>query len=233
MNARIDHLVVVADTLAQGAAWCEAMFGAAPEAGGRHALMGTHNCVLAIGSAAFPNCYLEIIAIDPDAPAPPRPRWFAMDDATLRHAVRQQPRWVHAAARTQMIEMQRWGLINCGLNPGTLVAAQRDTANGRLRWRITVRDDGRTECAGALPTLIEWQGPHPCDGLRPSPVALRELVLRGLPAQAAAVLQLAAAQTSNEPGAALSATFDTPRGCVQIHSWQAAPRPNGAAEGTP
>jgi hypothetical protein len=219
VNARIDHLVVVADSLAQGAAWCEATLGVLPEAGGRHVLMGTHNRLLAIGSQAYPACYLEIIAIDPDAPAPQRPRWFAMDDAALRDAVRERPRLVHAVARTQMIEMQRWGLINCGLNPGTLVAAQRDTPKGRLSWRITVRDDGRTECAGALPTLIEWQGPHPCDGLDASPVALRALVLRGLPAQAVAVLQLPAVQIANEPGAALSATFDMPRGRVAIDGW--------------
>ena len=41
-----------------------------PGSGGRHALMGTHNRVFAIGSEAFPRAYFEIIAIDPDAPDP-------------------------------------------------------------------------------------------------------------------------------------------------------------------
>lgn len=224
MNARIDHLVVVADSLEQGSHWCEATLGAAPVAGGRHPLMGTHNRLLAIGSERYPQSYLEIIAIDPDAPAPSRPRWMAMDDPALRAAVHEAPRFVHVAARTSMIEMVRWGLINCGLNPGVPMAAERATPAGLLKWRITVRDDGLAECDGALPTLIEWQGPHPCDRLPPSSVQLRELTLRGLPSQALEVLKLPAVSTparkreaTREP--ALSATFDTPRGTVTLDSW--------------
>ena len=224
MNARVDHLVIVADTLEQGAHWCETTLGAAPVAGGRHALMATHNRLLSIGGDRFPSSYLEIIAIDPDAATPGRPRWFGMDDPALQAAARAAPRLVHAVARTTMIDMVRWGLINCGLNPGVPVAAERDTPAGVLKWRITVPDDGRLECAGALPTLIEWQGPHPCDRLPASPVVLRELTLRGLPAQAFDVLKLPAVHTrpaGGEPprGPALSATFDTPRGVVTLDSW--------------
>jgi len=224
MNARIDHLVVVADSLEQGSHWCEATLGAAPVAGGGHPLMGTHNRLLAIGGERFPQTYLEIIAIDPDAPAPGRPRWMAMDDPALRAAVRAAPRFVHVVARTSMIEMVRWGLINCGLNPGVPIAAERDSPAGLLKWRITVRDDGLTECAGALPTLIEWHGPHPCDRLPASAVQLRELTLRGLPSQALDVLKLPAVSTPARereatPAPALSATFDTPRGAVSLDSW--------------
>jgi hypothetical protein len=221
VSSRIDHLVIGADSLEQGMAWCERTLGVQPAGGGRHPLMGTHNRLLAIGSERFPECYLEIIAIDPVAAAPARPRWFGLDDAALQAALREQPRLLHAVARTQMIEMLRWGLINSGLNPGEPVAAQRETPNGLLKWRITVRADGRTECAGALPTLIEWQGPHPYEHLPRSPVALRELVLRGVPAQALDVLKLPAVQA--EPlgaGAPLSATFDTPRGRVVLDAWR-------------
>jgi len=121
-----------------------------------------------------------------------------MDDPALQAAARSAPRLVHAVARTTMIEMVRWGLINCGLNPGVPIAAERDAPAGLLKWRITVRDDGRIECAGALPTLIEWQGPHPCDRLPASPVVLRELTLRGLPAPDAdwSALQVGAAVTA-------------------------------------
>ncbi|HSW25124.1 MAG TPA: VOC family protein [Burkholderiaceae bacterium] len=224
MNARVDHLVIVADTLEQGAHWCETTLGASPVAGGRHALMSTHNRLLAISGERFPNTYLELIAIDRDAAAPARPRWFNMDDPALQAAVREAPRFVHAVARTPMIEMVRWGLINCGLNPGVPIAAERDTPAGVLKWRITLRDDGRIECAGALPTLIEWQGPHPCDRLPASPVVLRELTLRGLPAQALDVLKLPAVRAlpgggASARGPALSATFDTPRGAVTLDSW--------------
>lgn len=224
MNARIDHLAVVADSLEQGARWCEEAFGVAPAAGGKHPLMGTHNRLLMISSESFPATYLEIIALDPEAPAPPRPRWFCMDDAALQAAVREQPRLVHAIARTQMIEMLRWGLINCGCNPGVPIAMYRDTPQARLNWRITVRDDGRTECGGALPTLIERQGPgHPCDRLPASGVSLHELVLRGVPPRALDVLKLPAVQTvvlREGAASALSATFDTPRGRVVLDAWQ-------------
>jgi Glyoxalase-like domain len=224
MNARVDHLVIVADTLEQGSHWCETTLGAAPVAGGRHALMGTHNRLLAIGGDRFPGTYLEIIAIDRDAAAPGRPRWFGMDDPALQAAARIAPRLVHVVARTTMIEMVRWGLINCGLNPGAPIAAERDTPAGLLKWRITVRDDGRLENAGALPTLIEWQGPHPCDRLPPSPVVLRELTLRGLSPQALDVLKLPAVQAlpggnASTRAPALSATLDTPCGAVTLDSW--------------
>ncbi|HEU5293269.1 MAG TPA: VOC family protein [Burkholderiaceae bacterium] len=222
MNACVDHLVVVADTLEQGTQWCEATLGVEPASGGRHPLMGTHNRLLAIGAERFPDVYLEIIAVDPDAPAPGRARWYEMDDAALRAAVRERPRLVHAVARTTKIEMLRWGLINCGLNPGTLLAVQRDTPHGRLSWRLTVRDDGRFECAGALPTLIEWQGPHPCDHLSASPVVLNELILRGVPPRVADVLKLPAVQMSerNEGDGMLRAVFDTPRGRVALDAWR-------------
>jgi Glyoxalase-like domain len=224
MTSRIDHLIVVADTLDQGTQWCEATLGALPVAGGRHALMSTHNRLLAISSERFPQCYLEVIAIDPDAPPPARARWFGMDGAALREAVREAPRFVHAAARTQMIEMLRWGLINCGIHPGDPIAAHRDTPAGRLSWRIMLRDDGTLACGGAVPTLIEWQGPHPSERLPPSSVALRELELRGLPPRAADVLKLAAVRSepsSNEaaPQPTWCATFDTPRGSVTLPSW--------------
>ncbi|HEY6352859.1 MAG TPA: VOC family protein [Burkholderiaceae bacterium] len=224
MNARVDHLVIVADTLEQGSQWCETTLGAEPVTGGQHPLMGTHNRLLAIGGDRFPSAYLEIIAIDRSAAAPARPRWFTMDDPALQAAARTAPRLVHAVARTPMIEMVRWGLINCGLDPGVPIAAERDTPAGMLKWRITVRDDGGIECAGALPTLIEWQGPHPCDRLPASPVVLRGLILRGLLPQAIGVLKLAAVQALPRGGAstrepALSATFDTPRGAVTLDSW--------------
>jgi hypothetical protein len=87
-----------------------------------------------------------------------------------------------------------------------------------------VRDDGRLENAGALPTLIEWQGPHPCERLPPSPVVLRELTLRGLSPQALDVLKLPAVQAlpggdASTRAPALSATLDTPRGAVTLDSW--------------
>jgi Glyoxalase-like domain len=65
MNGRVDHLVVAADTLEQGASWCEATLGVAPAPGGEHPLMGTHNRLLRIATVNYPRAYLEIIAAQP------------------------------------------------------------------------------------------------------------------------------------------------------------------------
>jgi Glyoxalase-like domain len=215
VNTELDHLVVVAHTLEQGVAWCEATLGVTPGPGGTHALMGTHNRLLAIGGEAFPRSFLEVIAIDPNAPPPGRARWFGMDEPALQAAVMHEPRLVHAVLRSPNVEMMRWGLINRGLNPGTLVAVQR----GALRWRILLRDDGQLECDGTLPTLIEWAGAHPTDAMPASGVQLRTLQARELPTQARDVLRWRGPQFLPAPAPLLCALFDTPRGPVELACW--------------
>jgi hypothetical protein len=212
----IDHLVIVAATLDQGVRWAEATFGATPAPGGRHALMGTHNRLFALAAPA--DAYLEIIAIDPDAPPPGRPRWFGIDEPSLQAAVREAPRLVHFVARCDDIEALRRDLTAAGFDPGPALAAERETPHGTLRWRITVRDDGRPLARGALPTLIEWRGRHPAASLPSSGLALERLTLRGVPEQAAAVLRLQGAELAAAPGPALEARFATPRGPVTLTS---------------
>ena len=62
--AKLDHLVVMANSLVEGVAWCDAALGTTPGPGGEHPLMGTHNRLLRIDCAEFPRAYLEIIAIN-------------------------------------------------------------------------------------------------------------------------------------------------------------------------
>ena len=54
MTLAVDHLVVAAASLAQGAAWCEATLGVTPGPGGTHVLFGTHNRLLKIATPTFP-----------------------------------------------------------------------------------------------------------------------------------------------------------------------------------
>jgi hypothetical protein len=217
VKCQVDHLVVAAASLEQGAAWCEAVLGVAPAPGGKHVGMGTHNRLLATGSAAFARSYLEIIAIDPEAAPPSRPRWFGLDDAALQAVLRQGPRLLHMVARCPQLDATLAALAALGVEAGQPVAAQRASAHGLLRWRIAGRADGRLLLGGALPTLIEWQDMHPSDQLPPSAVALRSLSLGGLPAPVAAALGLQGVSCARQ-GAALSAAFDTPRGVVQLDS---------------
>ena len=50
---RLDHLVVLADTLSEGVSWCEATLGVTPGPGGEHPLFGTHNRLLSIAAPAL------------------------------------------------------------------------------------------------------------------------------------------------------------------------------------
>lgn len=217
----VDHLVVAADSLAQGVAWCEQVLGVTPGPGGKHPLMSTHNRLLRLGGD-FPDAYLEIIAIDPDAPPPGRARWFGLDRPELQAALHDSPRLVQMVVRTRQAEMLRWGLINRGIDPGRPLAAERDTPQGRLSWRIVVRDDGANACEGLMPTLIEWQGRHPTEDMPASPLRLAEVTLAGLPPAAVELLRLRGVATPAAGVAApgLRVALDTPRGRVEWESFQ-------------
>ncbi len=220
MNTQLDHLVVAAHTLEQGLAWCESTLGVTPGPGGRHVLFGTHNRLLKIATAVFENAYLEIIAIDPQAAAPARPRWFGLDDPALQQQLREAPQLVHVVARSPQLDMHRWGLIQVGLQPGEPVKAGRDTPQGPLAWEILVRPDGQPLCGGALPTLIQWQGRHPAQAMPASGVTLQALTLRGVPARAAKVLRLRGVQVLDgaADGPAVEAVLVTPGGEVRLCS---------------
>ncbi len=82
--------------LADGVAWVEATLGVPMQPGGRHPTMGTHNALLRLGRSA----YLEVIAIDPDAPPPSRPRWYGLDDLAPDAPARLAT-WVVAGRRSR------------------------------------------------------------------------------------------------------------------------------------
>ena len=218
-TALVDHLVVAATDLEQGVAWCEATLGMTPGPGGQHGLMGTHNRLLKIATTTYPDAYLEIIAIDPEAPPPGRVRWFGLDDAALQSRLREQgPRLVQFVARSTMLDMHRWGLITVGCKPGDPVSASRQTATGLLEWQILLRDDGGNDCGGALPTLLQWHGQHPAQAMPDSGVHLRALALQGLPDRARDVLRLRGVAVSPQPGVAITAMLTTPRGDVVLQT---------------
>lgn len=205
MNCELDHLVVVAATLEQGVAWCEATLGVTPGPGGAHPTMGTHNRLLALGdpSGAFPRAYLEIIAIDPAAPAPAHPRWFGMDDPALQAAVAQSPRLVHAVLRSPDIAAMQQGLAAGALRP---------FARGVYRWRLLLPDEA------TVPTLIEWQSDHPTAAMPASGVQLTALAARELPPRVRDVLRWRGPEFAAAPAPQLAATFATPAGVVTLIS---------------
>lgn len=217
MSWALDHLVVAARGLDEGVAWCEATLGFVPGAGGRHPLMGTHNRVFAIGSPRFPRAYFEIIAIDPQAPVPDRPRWFDLDRPELQRAIERGPALIHWVARCTRLDDELAALRAQGIDRGEALAAERPTPAGVLRWRIAVRPDGRRLAGGALPTLIEWGEAHPADTLRASGVVLQSVTLRGLPAAVCGRLPGGIVHAEG-PGAPLVATLATPRGPITLNA---------------
>ncbi|HYD66926.1 VOC family protein [Azospirillum sp.] len=157
-RSRIDHVTVAAATLDQGVAYAARVLGVAPPAGGAHPRMGTHNHLMTLGDGLF----LEVIAVDPQAPAPGRPRWFALDDADLGADLRARgPRLVTWVARTDDIR------ATAAASPVDLGPAER-MSRGELEWLITIPADGGLPDHGAMPTLIQWpeDRPHPASGMR-------------------------------------------------------------------
>ena len=196
----LDHLVVACADLGAGTAWAEDALGATLAPGGRHAAMGTHNRLIGCGDS-----YLEVIAVDPGAPAPGRPRWFGLDG--FRGAPR-LANWVCAADDLDAALREA--------PPGT--GTPLDLARGDLRWRMAIPADGRLPFDGAFPALIAWQGAaHPRDRLPDSGLRLTRLEIAHPDALALAeALQPLIADPRvvivTGPAKAMRATFDGPHG---------------------
>ena len=224
MNS-VDHLVVLAPSLAEGVAWCEATLGVVPGPGGEHPLMGTHNRLIPVNTAAFPRAYLEIIAINREA-VPQRAagakRWFDLDDETLQARLRTQgPQLAHWVAEVPDLPQALATLSAQGIDRGQVVAASRPTPQGLLRWQISVRDDGQRLLGGCLPTLIQWGDTHPTQAMADQGVALESLALAhpqaGALRQALDAVGLGAIPVHTGP-ARLQARLRTPRGPVNLIS---------------
>ena len=169
----LDHLAVAADSLAQGTAHVREALGLDIPPGGRHPLMGTHNRLMRLGEDEF----LEVIAIDPDAPPPVRPRWFALD----RRAER-RPRLATWIVRTDDLD---GALARLPRECGPAVGLERDG----LRWRLSVPEDGSMPFDGAFPTVIEWpMRPLPATRMAERGAALERLVVRHPEAERARAL---------------------------------------------
>jgi hypothetical protein len=157
----LDHIVVTAPDLEIGAEWVRDLLGATPEPGGAHPAMGTHNRLLRLGDKA----YLEVIAPNPAAPPPQRPRWFELD----RVERDSPPRLAAWVARTPDI---RSAADACSEPLGKVEPMSR----GELEWLITIPQGGSLPLGGVAPMLIEWQTRvHPAARLRESGCALLEL----------------------------------------------------------
>ncbi len=155
MPSAIDHLVIGCADLGRGSVWLERFLGVSLSGVGEHAHMGTHNRLLSLG----PACYLELIALRPDAPDPLVPRWFGLDTEDVQERIAQRPRLIGWVARTNDIE-------HVVEKTGGILGEVHDMSRGDFRWRISIPDDGFPIEGGLIPHLIQWDGSgHPCDRL--------------------------------------------------------------------
>lgn len=146
MTCRIDHITITSPTLDAGGEWVFASLGVRPLKGGEHPRMGTHNLLLRLGDAMF----LEVIAVNPVAQRPPRPRWFGLD-ALPATAEPQLACWV---ARTDDIE-------RAVSSASEALGLVEPMSRGDLAWRISIPEDGSLPLGGAAPALIQWHaGPR-------------------------------------------------------------------------
>ena len=199
---RLDHLAICGADLARATAWAEERLGVAFGPGGRHDRYATHNRLVRLGEGE----YLEVIAPDPDAPAPEGPRWFGLDHADAPAL----GNWICAS---DDLAADREGPFDMGV-PVAL-------ARGDLRWTILVPEDGSLPMAGGAPTLIEWtSGAHPATRLPDAGLRLLALTVSHPEAEALAARfapRLTDPRITFRPGPpGLSARFSTPRGEVTL-----------------
>lgn len=146
--AEFDHIVISAATLEEGVAMVENALGVTMAGGGQHIRTGTHNRLLSLG----PECYLEVIAVDPRAEGADLPRMFDLDyfrgDARLTNWVMRVKNLTDALHRAP---------VGAGV--------EQALSRGEMRWQMAIPETGNYPFGGAFPGLIEWRGKRACDVL--------------------------------------------------------------------
>ncbi len=153
--------MITAPTLTVGVEYVRETLGVAPQLGGEHPRMGTHNYFLKLGEKV----YLEIISVNPNAPGPDRPRWFGLDEL----GPNRPPRLATWIARTDDIHAA------AAASPVSLGNVE-PMSRGKLNWLITIPKDGSLPLQGLAPTLIQWPAEvHPTSTLQDSGCFLTRL----------------------------------------------------------
>ncbi|WP_341899157.1 VOC family protein [Ferrovibrio terrae] len=147
---QLDHITVIAPSLADGVAHVRDCLDIDVPFGRQHPYMGTHNHLLRLGDSV----YLEIIAVDPAAPRPARPRWFGLDDqATVR------------ADWDSGFRLRGWVARSTGIDAvlpqHEAVLGRKIELSGSTPFFFAVPDDGSLPLGGIAPSVIDRQGKPP------------------------------------------------------------------------
>src|SRR5215475_5145222 len=208
---QVDHLVYATPDLQLGIDTAEKLFGVRATSGGQHPGLGTRNALIALGPAT----YLEIIGPDPEQPRPAGGRRFGIDDLKAPHLLT----WV---AKGKALEKFAADAKPHGVDLGAVIPGSRKRPDGVvLRWTYT---DPRVVLADRLvPYFIDWgSSPHP------SATAAKGVTLVGLRAEHPDAEKVRKMLTqlglglvvTRGPRPSIIATFDSPRGKVELRSDQ-------------
>jgi len=144
----LDHLTVVAPTLAEGVAHVRTCLDLDVPFGQRHDYMGTWNHLLQLGDTV----YLEIVAVEPHATGPRCSRWFGLDDQRRVRkdwdSGRRLRGWV---ARTNAFDRV---LENRESIFGSKVSLPWDDPT----FDFAIPEDGSLPLGGAAPSIIDRRG---------------------------------------------------------------------------
>lgn len=206
----LDHLTIIAPSLHEGVEHVRECLDIDVPFGAVHPEMGTHNHRLRLGEKT----YLEIIAVDPAAPAPLGPRWFGLDRA---EAVR--------ADWTKGIRLKTW--VARSDNIDELLAAQEELFGGKIRIggfaRFSLLADGSLPMGGLLPSVIDRAGRNPpSERMAEQGTRLREFILEHpSPGEMTAVYEKLGIHNGPRivegPRARYLAKIDTPRGTRSLY----------------
>ena len=163
MATELDHIVVGCADLALGEAWMQDLLGKPAQGGGEHVAMSTHNKVWSLGS-----CFLELIAINPEAPDPGRKRWFSLDDPAVQKKLAMGPHLLTWAVRVDDIEAVK------AASP-TSLGELHELERGELKWKVLIPEDGGLIHDGHVPLVIQWLTPHPAERMDDSGMRLVSL----------------------------------------------------------
>jgi hypothetical protein len=144
----LDHITVIAPTLAEGVVHVRECLGIDVPFGTRHHYMGTHNHRLQLGGSV----YLEIVARDPHGLDPGRARWFGLDDqdkvASDWSKGRRLRGWVANAENLAVVFSRHPGVFGeeIPLPPEKPV------------FGFSIPKDGTLPLDGAAPSIIDHRG---------------------------------------------------------------------------
>jgi Glyoxalase-like domain len=210
---QLDHLTVIAPSLAEGVDHVRHCLGIDMPYGRAHPYMGTRNHLLRLGE----DVYLEVIAIDPHATPPARPRWFGLDD---QRAVR--------AAWDNGLRLRAWVARTADIDAvlplhEAVVGRKTRFTVGDASFHFSLTPDGALARQGIAPAVIDrGQRPLPPSTLPDFGARLQRFtVAHPQPAQVTALYELLrinnAPTVRKGPVLRYHAEIQTPAGVKELY----------------